>query len=158
MNELKAKADEAWAAMVVPEDVFTRSGLKPGPMAPDIALDMVQDVTGDRDEAVTALLQAASDWLNTLRMGAALRGISADSSEVHTGNAQDAERVTAYIRGESLGLAMTHLVHIHERSRRGLPFPGAEARACLWWKQWEEKASLALKLCRQMIEAAHPAA
>ena len=46
--------------MVVPETVFTRSGLKPGPIPPNIALDMVQDATDDRDAAVAALAVAAA--------------------------------------------------------------------------------------------------
>lgn len=151
MNEIESKAAEAWTALVSHRDDEQK------PIEPGVAIDMVQDVTGDRDDAVTALVSAAADWLNTLRIGAVLRGISADGSEAHVGNVQDAELVADYLRGETLGLATVHLSHIHERSRDARSQFRSEARACEWWMGWERSAELAIRIVRELSEAAYPA-
>lgn len=149
MTEVEQIARETWAAMATGER----------PMPPEFALDRVQDVTDDRDEAVIELCRAAAVWLAGERVVFVLVGVSAAGGETHTGNGLDAELVQGYIRAEVLNLADTYLRHIRERCLRAAATDSrVENRAASLWMMWAGKAERTLRLIAELGRAAHPQA
>lgn len=159
MTELEAKAAEAWAHVVRPETVLTRA-LGGGPMPVAIALDMVQDVTGDRDEALTAVLTAASDWL---------RGrIPSEPCPFASPQMADANAACGEIPGEFFGHAELWVADVAENARRVIErFVVLAVRhvteadrldyfRAVEWKRWAADATRTIALCRQLCAAAHP--
>lgn len=147
MSEVEQIARETWAAMAAGAD----------PMPPDIALDRVQDVCDDRDDAVMALCRAAASWLAGERVVFVLRGVSRSGSEVHAGNMGDADLVISTVHHETLGLADTFLTHIRERCLRAAAIDSqVENRAASHWMIWAGKAERTLRLIGELGRAAHP--
>lgn len=93
-DELTHAAASAWAALIGPAEL---------PI--EVAIDMAQEVTGDRDDAVSALADAAADWLGGL-MPPKGRGPGPEA------NRRKAGAVCGFVRCESYFLA--------ERTRREL--------------------------------------
>lgn len=152
MAELEHKADEAWRAMCAGTGFFDRANAV-RPMPAGVAIDMVQDVCGERDDAVCAILGAAARWLES--------EFPADDFQ----NAElDAVAVIGDIRGEAFGLAESlreaimqragdvRLARVLGRSR----VPDATFETAIAWSKWCERAALAIKLCRELAPAAHP--
>lgn len=157
MTELETKAIEAWTAMRrAPATVPGFSAqLDPteAPMPAGIALDMVQDVCGDRDDAVQALLDAAAEEL-----------IVFVPQQDPFGSADDAQAVASDLRGEHFAHAASALVAIEQRVvgvklDRILNRPSvsdAEYEAALSWGRWCDRAKLAIELGRAISAAAYP--
>ena len=94
MTELEHRAAEAWAAMVRPRTILAAGEW---PMPAGVALDVVQDATSERDDAVTALIGAAADWLARCR-------VNSGWTETDQGNHGDCGLVCSCIRSEDLFL------------------------------------------------------
>lgn len=154
MTELEQYAAEAWAQVVRPRSIFdTIAGT--GPMPPAIALDYCQNVTGDRDDAATAILDAAARWLED-RMPTThgdeisvlddAMGLLGDLRSEHFSHV-DAARLTIYHRAD-------------ERRMGRLFYPGtvtpAEFDAANDWCRWAADVELALRLCREVVLEAYP--
>jgi hypothetical protein len=155
MTEVEHKAREAWAAMLVRDSVFSRAGLRPGPMPADLAIDMVQDVTGDRDDAAGAIIGAGADWLaNQTQPGG--------GTETDVGCSAAANNAIGSLRAESLGTAALFLGHVRTLCDRVLkesslfPAPRPEVYAALRWERWLAKAERALALCNAVADVAWP--
>lgn len=147
MTELEAKAAEAWACIVRPITVSTR-GFGNGPMPAAVALDMVQDVTGDRDDAVGAIVRAGADWLDT-------QTVPWLGSRAYS---DDAELVRNYLRSEGLKMASLFAAHIKERADQAAdPRASSEEKwAAHEWGRWADKATFAIDTCRAVVDAAYP--
>lgn len=149
-RELAAKAAEAWAMMTRPVTIFTQiAGEQPMPAA--VALDFVQNVTGERDEAVTALVNAGADWLDAQTR-------PSETGEIANGCMQDAVRVTKYLRGQYFGYANAFLSHIQDRCNQAADPRAAQGEkwAANSWLGWARKASAVIEACRRVVEAAYP--
>lgn len=157
MTELERAARTAWDAMTEPQTGLTKmiqtiAGENRGPMPVAIALDMVQNVTGERDDAVTALIEAGANWLNEQSRGA-------NGGELDDGCHQDAELVTSYIRSESLGLACVYLSHLRDRCYLAnyTANPNrAHKLARERWRRWATKAQFVIDWCRKIEAEAYP--
>lgn len=151
MSELEQRANEAWLAMQ--RDVR--------PMPPGVAIDYAQDVCGDRDDAVSAILTAAAVYLDPLRPE------PADSTSADMGAAIAAR---GYLLGESWTLAGSCLDEIDGRSRQVIdwieePDDGAadvlgldqrsHELACAWLR-WCAYTRGAIETCRAISAAAYP--
>jgi hypothetical protein len=151
-NATTERAAEVWAMLVrTPSIVNTVAGIEPIP--PAIGLDFVQDVCGNRDDAVSAILEAASEWL-----AVRLPGNGEDVSWAEGG------WVCLHIKAEHLSLAETFLSHVAERCETAERFyliamydadyKGiTEARA---WNVWSAVATRTLAICRAVCAAAYP--
>jgi hypothetical protein len=119
-------------------------------MEPAIALDYVQNVTGDRDDAVTALIHAGCDWLAAQEP----QKVAGDLDAVcHS----DADLVLGHLRGEGIGMAVTFASHIEERCGfASHPASGRERWIASDWLAWVRKASDVIDWCRKIVTAAHP--
>jgi hypothetical protein len=148
-----SKAAEAWA-MVCYQPTILNSITGRKPMEPGIAIDYVQDVCGDRDDAVSALLNAAADWLET-RLP--------DAADV---NWMEGGWCCNEIRGECFSHAEMWLQHVCERvgavKRGWLLSSGSVTHrsfdAAQMWYRWHKIATNALRLCREITAAAYPEA
>jgi hypothetical protein len=152
MTATTEKAAEAWENMVRPESVLTRE-FGGGPMPPAIGLDMVQETGCDRDDAVSAILQAAEAWL-TARLP--------DASDV---NWAEGGWVCLHIGAESFHLAEVFIGHVADRCLEAREYfiltsyahGHDEYSAALPWQKWVVIATRALTICRAVCAAAHPA-
>jgi hypothetical protein len=151
VTELEHKAAEAWRAVSQGSGFFDRAfGVKAMPAA--VAIDMVQDVCGDRDDAVAAILDAAGAWL-------AAQVPAADMSNAKL----DAVAVIGDLRAEAFDLADSLRVAIGVRAMevrlRRAPEPPAtqdERDAAMSWSVWCARADLAVRLGRKVAAAAYP--
>lgn len=152
-NEVEQAASRAWLAMVTEVPFFARTIERRTPMPAAVALDMVQDVTGDRDDAVCALLMAAAIWLDDARPEQPVGRIS---TSLNT-----AISVRGHLLGEGYGLAENCLRELMDLNREirndyhhlGLNYgPADDARAAAW-HQWGHKAKRAIEVCRQVTAA-----
>ena len=109
-SELQEKAKEAWKAML--HDLH--------PMPAGVAIDMVQDVCGDRFEAVAMLFAVAAKWL---RAAMPKRN-------------QSAGAVCESIARGNLGLAEERILYA--------PIHRPE------WRQWSYDAPRAVQMCREI--------
>lgn len=116
-----------------------------------VALDYCQNVTGERDDAVTALLGAAANWLDT-------QTVPGGATLIDSGCIDDRDSIAGYIRSEGLGMAAIFLSHIRSRcdSAAHPIATGAERFAAAQWQAWANKAAFAIALCRTVIDAAYP--
>ena len=154
MTELEHKAAEAWSAVIQGHSFFDRF-LRKQPMPPGVALDMVQDVCGDRDDALFALLDAGANWLWSLTPAPDMTGAKADVTAI-----------VGSIRAEGFGLAESLVQAIRERANGVLYawqlhrqiVPQAEREVAMRWVTWCDRAALAVRLGREMVAAAHPTA
>ena len=155
MTELEHKAREAWHAVAKPETVLSRA-FGGGPMPPAIALDMVQDVCGDRDDAVTAVLLAAAS---------ALRERIPDDD--HAQNRDHAAHIVGQIPGEYFGHAELWVEDVLNNARRAeeafmmltsiTDQDFCDYSRAVEWRRWATEANRVIGLCRQLCAAAHPA-
>lgn len=150
MSEIERKAREAWALMTRPVTPFTTIAGE-HPLPPGLALDYVQEVTGERDDAVTALIRAGADWLDEQTQ-------PGDAGEVGNTCIADARVATMYLRGESFGMAAVYLSHIRDRCERAADpqVSGHDKWAAHKWNMWLKKAAHALDWCKTVVAAAYP--
>jgi len=145
--ELAARAAHAWEQMVrerTVEDVFA----KRHPMLPAIAIDYVQEANGDRDDAVMALMRAASLWLESRQPKQPEQPDEFDRTARMV-----ASHVCGYIASES-AMADVHLGQLNEgiwglHSHRALILDA--------WRLWVRDARRVIDLCRQLSAVAYPA-
>lgn len=155
-SELQRAARTAWAAMDEDRSKLQRmvdqmAGDNRGPMAPGVALDFVQEATGERDDAVTALVHAGADWLDTQTR-------PSEWGELGDACHADALVVALYIRAESFALAYAFLSHIEERCGFAAhPMATSqEKRTAAAWVRWADKARHVIDRCKAIVEAAYP--
>ena len=146
----RLKAVEAWALAIRPRTILSTLG-GAEPMPPAVAIDYVQDVCGDRDDAVAALMVAAAAWLRD-RMPA----LPAAWCEVDSSCRESAGLVCDYLASDSLMYA----VHLW-RVRYTIDSPGVlldrgMMRAADAWQRWYRDADRARQLCRELSAAAWP--
>lgn len=150
MTELEQKASQAWSSMTrKPFILDAITGVQAMPVG--VAIDFVQDVTGDRDDAVTALVNAGASWLDAQTR-------PSEVGEIADGCMADAESITSYLRGEALGMASIFLGHIRLRCESALhPNASREDRlAAHSWHLWTRKAQETIDWVRAVIDAAYP--
>ncbi|HEY1191087.1 MAG TPA: hypothetical protein VGE74_25865 [Gemmata sp.] len=155
-RELQQAAARAWAAMDDRRSNLQRmvdqmAGDNRGPMPVGFALDMVQNVTGDRNDAVTALINVGCDWLDTQTQ-------PGETGEVGDACMCDARILVTYLRGEYLEYAEVYRSHMLESCERAA-HPLAtqnDRRAAMGWMRWVEKAQSVMSKCRLIIAAAYP--
>ena len=138
MAELEQRAGEAWLAMQ--RNVH--------PMDAGVALDYAQDACGDRDDAVSAIVRAGADWLDT-------QTVPWLGSRAYS---DDAELVRNYLRSEGLKMASLFASHIEERANQAAhpSASGEEWWAGQVWGRWADKATFAIDTCRAVVDAAYP--
>lgn len=149
-SEIERKAREAWALMTRPvTPLAALTGEHPLP--PGLALDYVQDVTGDRDDAVTALVRAGADWLEEQTQ-------PGETGEVGDACMAGARVATHYLREEKFGTARVFLEHVRAQCERALhPMASRQdMRAAHGWFLWLKKATFALEWCDAVVTAAYP--
>jgi hypothetical protein len=143
-NATTERAAEVWAMLVHPAESIP----------PAVGLDFVHDVCGDRDDAVSAILEAASEWL-----AVRLPGNGEDVSWAEGG------WVCLHIAEESFSLAEVFLGHVIERCDTASEYYVAygfenegypEWMAARPWKAWATVATHTLALCRAVCAAAYP--
>lgn len=147
MTATQEKAAEAWAMMVRPANPLARVM----PMPPAVALDYVQDVCGDRDEAVTALCGAAAGWL-LLRVPIKPEKGDVWADEYDPLCRDDARHVSECLGAES-SLAAVFVEHINERVWART---AADALLRDAWRLWVRDARAAIDFARQLVAAAWP--
>lgn len=141
MTETQHNARVAWLALV-----------HPTPMPADIALDFVQDSCGDRDEAISAIITAAGDWL------AAQAIPPATSTETHAGCREVALLAVSHLREQSSGLAKLYLGNLRQLIDRGqLSALAAERRSAIAWSVWLASGATAIAACESLVRAAYSA-
>ncbi len=146
MTEVEQIARETWVLMAVGER----------PLPPEFALDRVQDVTDDRDEAVIELCRAAAVWLAGERVVFVLRGVR---GETHDGCRGLADAIQDFVRSETLGLAAIQLGSIRELCLRAAATDSqVENRAASLWMMWAGKAERTIRLIGELGRAAYPSA
>jgi hypothetical protein len=151
LTELERRASEAWKLMTrQPNILDTIVGCEAMPAG--VALDYVQEPTGDRDDAVTALVNAGADWLDG-------QTVPSDGTEVSSTCIDASDMVRSYIRSECFGLAEVHLSHIRgvcylARSNFGITVN--ERWAVTDWGRWANKALHVIDHCRAVVAAAYP--
>lgn len=149
-TELELRAAEAWKLLSrkpnILDSITGREAMSPG-----VAIDYVQDVTGDRDEAVMAIINAAADWLDS-------QTVPGGDGEIHAGCLPDSELIRNYLRGECMGLALVFIVHIRDRCYRASTTfgPRGDWFAAQDWNAWADKALIAIDHCRAVAAAAYP--
>lgn len=152
-KELEVAAATAWASLSRVPNVLDRFiGAEPMPIG--AALDYVQNVTGDRDDAVTALMNAAANRLQSLR------------ADIMDCNAilREAMAVESTIRSEDLSLARSCRDTVYFRAvgtaqdiQAGL-WPTAakgSVNACDLWRLWAVEAERFILLCEKIVKAAY---
>lgn len=156
-TELESRAAEAWAMMSRKTTIFTTLAGDREPMPPAVALDYVQDVCGDRDDAMIELMRVASHQLSIVMP-------TWGSGEVHRGCKADAELICSYLREESPGLATVHLVHIRDCCYM-VTHPGylapdnaspRDRHEALDWNRWADKAMETIDRARAVVDAVYP--
>lgn len=154
MTELQHKAADAWRHVSRAETVFTRVfDESPLPVGP--AIDMVQDVTGDRDDAVTALVGAAAAWLRDRTPPAPPVSLP-PADEFDHSNRQNASLVCDYLAAES-GMAEVFLRHVGEMCQSPLMLVRDDLMLLAdAWTNWVRDARRAIDLCREISAAAYP--
>ncbi len=155
-TELEAKAAEAWKQMARPRTIFdTIGGTEPFP--PAYALDFCQDVCGERDDAVTALLTAAANWLREL--------IPDDPCPSASPQVADALAACGEIPGEDFGHAEVWVANVAENARRVEEayvvlqrggFSWDDYMRASAWRRWADHATRAIELCRAVPPEAYP--
>lgn len=134
-DELSQAAERAWVAML--HDVR--------PMPAGVALDMAQDVCGDRDDAVTALLNAAADELESLLPA---------GGPFHP----EAGFIVSHVRAEDFKFAETLLKNVRGRAgnMHRVSAHLADSTAGAAWLRWCAYAERDIALCRAVCAAAYP--
>ncbi len=144
MTELEHAAAEAWGLMLAPDT----------PLPPDLALDRVQDVCGERAEASAALHHAADLWLDEQKPGehewtGYLVVYVKITDHLNARDYDRAERARAALHTETHGVRVAHVVRQTLASRR-------RADDATAWGVWCVYAKRAIELCRAVGEAASP--
>ena len=148
--EVEHEARRAWDAMTQ----------EANPLPADLAIDLVQDETGDRDEAVAAIHAAAARWLDGLRPEQPVSpgGLAANSV---TFNAAVACR--GHLLGESYTFAENCRQEVIAWNRMVLAEHASDLHpvACgcdmaRSWLAWAEHADRTIRLCREVSQAAYP--
>lgn len=155
MTALTERAAFAWAELSrkynILDAITGRTNMPPG-----VALDYVQGDDYNRDDAVTAILEAASNALGAKKP----RDVSGIDAL--------AESVLSDLRGEAFGLAVIFLDQISHRADdvgtstlagmygpRGTP-DRPDVSDCDLWRVWANDAREAIALCKQVVAAAYP--
>ncbi len=153
-TELQLRAAEAWRLMTrIPSILDSITGAEAMPHG--AAIDYCQDVApgNDRDEAVTALVNAGADWLDA-------QALPSGAGEIHAGCFPDSELIRSYIRCESFSTAVTFLEHIRDRCYQVNAFPRLEMRhewlATADWSRWTDKAKSVIAHLCAVVAAAYP--
>ena len=152
-NEVEQAASRAWLAMVEERNLFDRAILGATPMPAAIALDMVQDAAGDRDDAACAILMAAAIWLDDARPEQPVGRISTSLSASIS--------VRGHILGENYGLAENCLRELMDLNREirnayhqlDLNYGPEDDELAAAWHRWGHKAKRAIGVCRQVTAA-----
>lgn len=156
MTELEQIADAAWAAAIRDESILTRA-FGGEPMPAPIAVDMVQDVCGERDDAVVAIREAATRWLNALAPIVPWRLLT-DAESVNA--AEDAATLRALLAAGDLGSAeacrqflvdrtdATRLAHAHYPRSASV----AQAEFAARLGSWCFAAKRAIRICSAIKE------
>ena len=149
---VKFRAAEAWKMMTVPVTVLSSlAGVEQ--MTPGVAIDYVQDEC-DRDDAVTAIFNAAADELERTRPKADVAELMAESNTL-----------IGLLRGESFQLALSSAGTIRFRASdlavSALAGLFAEAdrpsvSLCDEWRLWALKAIEVIARCIEVAYAAYP--
>lgn len=149
-SELELKAAEAWHIIVLPRPIFSTITVQE-PMPFGVALDYIQDITGDRDEAVAALLWAASNQLE--------KNIPEDLVNLR----DEAIGLLSDIRGEYFShadrAAETISYRAQDAARSALEFlTGDRSRLYVYdkWRVWAAQATVAIQFARDLVAAAYP--
>jgi hypothetical protein len=129
-NATTERAAEVWAMLVHPAESIP----------PAVGLDFVHDVCGDRDDAVSAILEAASEWL-----AVRLPGNGEDVSWAEGG------WVCLHIGAESFDLAEVFIGHVADRCRAVTAYGDWQP-----WRGWSLTATRTLAICRAVCAAAYP--
>ncbi len=153
-TELQLRAAEAWRLMTrVPSILDSITGAEAMPHG--AALDYCQDVApgNDRDEAVTALVNAGADWLG-------MQGVRNSTSEIHVPCLGDRTSICDYLRGEAFGMAIIFIGHIRGRCNSALNLLVLAGQVNLLaadeWNRWADKAQITIGHCRAVVNAAYP--
>jgi hypothetical protein len=128
-------------------------------MAPAVAIDYVQNETGDRDDAVSALHRAAADWLDALR--------PTEPADLHPSPANnDAAACAANLRSEDYLHAdnnrqavegyMREVQHEYDMDPEDARADVDGVQLANNWISWCGRARQAIDLCRAVAAAAHP--
>lgn len=156
MSELEQKASEAWVLLSrVPSVMDQLCGREPMPIG--AALDFVQNVDGDRDNAVFALLDAASKYLQE-------KMPKHEEDNFHFED--EAFRLLGDLRGEFFGHAHSAAGTISFRAQdmaastlagmfRNTPLPPS-VTVLDNWRQWAQEAIRIITLCSQIAAEAYP--
>jgi hypothetical protein len=160
---IEQKACEAWAALIHEEH----------PVPPGVAIDLVQDEAGDRDDAVQAVHWAAALWLDARRAHVLNPDLHARAYpyDFPSASQQAAIACRAHLLSEdySLAEACRKEVEVSNRQQQadlyaedleddGLPSPDlADAlNYAGLWLSWCNSASFAIQTCRAVSGAAYP--
>ena len=137
-NEMEA-GRRAWAAMRHTPGLLARVFEEAAPMPAAVAVDMVQDVTGDREPAILAICAAAADELDAAKPNSHLPSAIAEHW-VH--------EVTNKLRVADVVIADDNAKHIIGVTA----FPDrlvGSLTAWNEWRLWALEARRAIELCRQ---------
>lgn len=149
MTELEQAADTAWAALLLPDNLLTRA-FGGGPMPVAVAIDMVQNVTGDRDDAVTALHGAAWGWLLMLAPTGPLDDLATALMGHLLGEQYSlAENMREQLHHRTTGTRLSRILHPRDTS-------AAEAARADQWGAWCVHAKRAIEVCQAVSAAAYP--
>lgn len=137
MTEIELAASRAWLAML--------HDLRPMPAG--VALDFVQDVSGDRQDALLAILFAAVERLEGLRPERPICGSVSVARSRSVGDLLlrcdfvEARSVTDFIEGHNLAVC------------QWTPSERPEHRMACDWLRWCAYARRDIETCRTVFEA-----
>lgn len=154
LQPVEALAARAWASLLQTDD----------PMPPCIAVDMVQDETGDRAAASAAIHTAAGVWLDGRRPEEA----PSTAGEFKSASLMAAIACHAHLLGGHYELAESSRATVVERWADAEQdydpdepdaFPGIDGyQHAINWLAWCNDAAYAIDLCRAVSAAAQPEA
>lgn len=150
MTDAQRKAAEVWPLVIYrPGILGTLAGRDP--MPPGVAIDCVQDLCPDRDEAVAVLVGAAAAWLRDA-MPAAPTG----DNELDRTCREQAGFVCDYLASES-AMCRTHLRLLRDQvDSLHVPTRADWMLSAGCWLLWFHKADRAIELCGRVSDAAWP--
>lgn len=154
-EELEAAAATAWERLSLKSSILrTVAGIESMPVP--VALDFVQNVTGDRDDAVTALLNAAAKYLEGIMPTDDVGNIRTDASlAMNDLRGECFKYATSIINGISFraqDIGVSTLAGVYG-SGPGRP----SVFVCEEWRQWAQEAERVLAFAREIVREAYPA-
>lgn len=152
--ELEAAAATAWERLSLKSSILrTVAGIEPMPVP--VALDFVQNVTGERDDAVEALLLAAGKYLESIMPGADVGNILTEAFAVvgdikseFFSHAESAINTVSF-RAQDIGVSTLAGVYGDGPGRPNV-------FVCEEWHQWAQEAERVLGFAREIVREAYP--